>query len=213
MSEPNKPDPTDGGSGQGGTTSAENGTKSAEQILALYAGEITDDTPIDDLPPKLRDYIKSTRKEARAAKDAKKLEAEKAEADRVKALEAKGEYETIIAEFKGKVGPLESRVKALTDALTAFNKARIDSMPESDRALTPESDDPIVVSLWLDKYQVRAAALAAAEGNGAGVDPAKPKPKPPNANAGATGAGKGEAAAANKENAMREARGTVRRTF
>lgn len=214
MSDPNQAATADAGAVKPDLTSGANGqNKPADSVFQQYAGEITDDTPIDALPPGLQRHIKELRAESAKVKKAKKESDAAAEAERVAALERKGEYETLVNELKSKVEPMQSRIESLEKAIKAFNKARIDSMPDADRALVPELDDPIAISAWLDKYHSRNAQLAATTGAGANGAAQATKPTPPPTNAGANGAGKSDAVEAQREQTRRAAAANVRSIF
>lgn len=181
-------------------------------LMAMFAGEITDDTPIDALPPGLRKHVRELRKQAAAAREKEKAAQAAAEQERIASLEKKGEFETLVNELKAKVEPLESRVTSLTKAITRFNQTRIDSMLEADRALVPDLDDPVMISQWLDKYFTRAVTPTQQPppGNDANGQGKKP---PPNTNAGTNGAGKTDATGAQKEAQKRQAYEDARRMF
>lgn len=196
-------------------------TPAADQnaaVIALLAAGITDDTPIESLPPALKKYITGLRSEAAAKRKADKDRVDAIEAERLKGLEAKGEYDKIALELKTQNESLQLRLDSYEKAVKGYNKARIDSMPESDRDLIPDHDDPVMISRWLDKYHERAAKLAAStegeqgKGNGNGANGVKP-PTPPPTNAGAAGAGAKDALAARRENAFIEAREVTRSLF
>ena len=101
--------------------------------------------------PKSRfDEVNEQRKQAQERLEA--LQA-KIAAEEAKAKEEQGKYKELYEELQREVDalkPVKTRASELEQAIRDSNKARIDQLPESYRALVPEYDDPVKTRAWLD---------------------------------------------------------------